>query len=57
MKIEDYIARKREAELRKEGYKKYASVTIQHQHSRCFCDGQNLNCRVVTTEWRKKDEK
>ena len=52
--LDSYIARKREAELRKGGYEEYAAVEIFHFSKHCPCLGMNPACRQTThIEWRK----
>jgi hypothetical protein len=55
--VEQYIANKRNAEFRNAGYKKYSSVTVVHAYPNCPCDGMNLRCRQVKTEWRKGSDR
>lgn len=51
--LEQYISNKREAELRKDGYVQYASVTRMCAGTMCPCNGDNITHRAVAKEWRK----
>lgn len=53
MTIETYMDRKHEAEMRRTGHVEYAKVTLNHVCGG-ICGGDNLACRSVTKEWRKR---
>lgn len=57
MRLETYIARKHEAELKRAGHVQYASVTLVCAGTLCNCKGDNINHRAVVKEWRKPRSK